>query len=146
MGIKFKSYGIEWTLDYGLEANGQSLSYQDIIELLHPKIKWLHEQDDDYQGDFYSCGHDSGKWYFIQGSFGSCSGCDWLQGLEDEKDARNFLSHFKNVVIQKSSKNEMIKYMTETLQNVSEKEALEKLIERVTQIILENSEINPSIR
>lgn len=121
---RFEMYGITWEVTYGIDAivKGKSryLGYQEIIDLLHPHVKWVHEQDNDYQGEFFSCGYDKeGKWYFIQGSFGSCSGCDWLQSIGDIDGAKAFLKHFKKVVIVKDFKEDIIDYMTDTLLNVS---------------------------
>lgn len=135
--MMFKMYGIIWSQNYGLQAfidnDTKYMDYKGIIELLHPNYKWTYEQDDDYQGDFYACGVNEKRsvWTFISGSFGSCSGCDWLQGLSGVEDAKQFLTHFKKVVIRKRSKESIIKYMQQTMINeYSGRATLAKLIKK----------------
>ena len=97
-------------------------SYNELIEMLHPDVSWTFEMDNDYQGDFFTAGTDGQDWYFIQGSFGSCGGCDWLQSVFDSSDIGGFLellTHYKKTVIVKPSRAELIAYMEQTLQNVS---------------------------
>jgi len=127
----FKLHGQQWKVGYGInDEKGSSLSYQEIIKKLHPKIHWYYEQDDDYQGDFFVAGYDKrNHWFFIQGSFGSCSGCDWLESIDTEEEAIKFLNHFKKEIIEKPSKKAIIKYMLETSLNVSwSKDTLKKLV------------------
>jgi len=137
----FWLFGTKWQVGYGLERvveNGKTeyLDYKDIIKILHPHIVWFYEEDDDYQGDFFCCGYDkNNNWYFIQGSFGSCSGCDWLQSLETIKEAKEFLNHFKKTVIVKTTKNEIIDYMMDTENNVDwSKDTLEKLVQKIKEL------------
>jgi len=132
MNDKFELYGVIWEIHYGLSVQGDDLEYNDIIKILHPTVNWFFEEDEDYQGDFYGCGYDADKyWYFIEGSFGSCSGCDWLQSLSDEDDAKKFLRHFKNVIIKKASRTEILNYMRDTLVNKGRGNSLQKLIKTV---------------
>lgn len=66
--------------------------YQAILEALHPEYKWYHGRDNDYQGEWWSAGVDKdGNWAVQEGSFGSCSGCDQLQGVETEQAALSLL-------------------------------------------------------
>lgn len=119
----FKKYNRFWKIDWGLrllnEDGTSEYGYAKIIEGLHPNIKsWVWEEEDDYQGDFYGLGLDDKKHYcFISGSFGSCSGCDWLQSIDSVEEALKFLSHYKKVVIKKESKKLMEKYLLKELQN-----------------------------
>ena len=136
--MEFEYLGIRWKLEYGLEAvdvreDQYGHSYETIIEKLHPTIKWNWVMDDSYQGDFYGCGKDyEGKWYFIEGSFGSCSGCDWLQSINTIEEAQKFLDHFKKVIIQKDTKEEILAYMKDTTNNQYwSKDTLWKLINKV---------------
>ena len=137
--MKFELYGQKWEMDYGLyDDNNKYLYYDDIINLLHPNVTWFFERDDDYQGEFFVCGYDNQKkWYFIQGSFGSCSGCDWLESVETEEEAINFLTHFKNEVIVKDTKEEIIKYMQDTVLNTSwSSSTLERLINKIKDVTI----------
>ena len=129
-------YGHVWNHEgYGLKLDGEELwEYKKLIQTLHPDITWIYEEDDSYQGEFFACGFGKDEWwYFIQGWFGSCSGCDWLQGVSSEEDIRELLTYYKKVVIAKEYKSEIISYMNYTLQNVGydAKKTLSKLIEKV---------------
>jgi hypothetical protein len=63
-------------------------------------VEWiLLDADDDYQGEWYAIFKMNGKWHLLNGYFGSCSGCDDLEGedpyawLEDHvKNVRAFES------------------------------------------------------
>lgn len=120
-----------------ISPNGEHSAwhYQDIIEGLHPDTDWIFEMENDYQGDFFCCGKTvDNKWKFIQGSFGSCSGCDWLMAACDGRDYFSWyeiLSHFKKTVIVKDTKREIVEYMTQTLSNVWRKSTLQYLIDKV---------------
>jgi hypothetical protein len=96
-----------------------SLDYSSIIEFLHPNILWIFVKDDDYSGDFFAAGHDTkGKFYFIQGSFGSCSGCDWLQDIDTIDEAKKLLDFYKKEIIEKKDLDSLISYLRETVKNV----------------------------
>jgi hypothetical protein len=102
----------------GNEIQEEYLDYTTMIERLHPHVKWQFEEDQDYQGDFFGCGHDiDNNFYFIQGSFGSCSGCDWLQGISTDIEAREILNHFYKEVIVKPNWKEMKAYISDTKGN-----------------------------
>lgn len=80
--VTYKNVSV--TLGYGIEDH----SYQTLLEELHPEYKWFHGVGGDYQGEWWSAGVNSnGQWAIQEGSFGSCSGCDWLQGVDGEADA-----------------------------------------------------------
>lgn len=77
---------IDFNVSYGLDT-----SYSESLDKLHPHIKWIHVDVGSYQGDIYSLGVDSeGNWYYKNNSYGSCSGCDWLQGISSVEDAMEF--------------------------------------------------------
>lgn len=78
----------------------------DYAELI-AKIKQLevvfYEESGDYQGDYLAVLADDHNFYFYLGSYGSCSGCDWLEGEQqwiegegnvvDYKVAANFVNN-----------------------------------------------------
>ena len=107
--------------------------YQEIIERLHPELKrWIWEHEDDYQGDFYGVGIDDEGWYyFVSGSFGSCSGCDWLESISGKTDAIKFLNHYKKVIIPKEEDHEMKKYLEFEKINSYWKEGIQNLLDRL---------------
>ena len=63
--------------------NGDYLNYGVIAKNLYPDVEWFFdEQEGSYQGDWYMVGKDKeGKYYFFTMSYGSCSGCDWLESI-----------------------------------------------------------------
>lgn len=74
--------------------------YTDYVLLLDPQIKeYISTSDSDYEGEWFLLGRDEeGNHYYNQGSFGSCSGCDWLQSIGDKEEALKFLKAMKKVV------------------------------------------------
>jgi len=74
-----KGVEIEFKVDYGI----YDMTYEKALDLLHPEIKWKHITVGDYQGDIISLGVDKDKnFYYKCNSYGSCSGCDWLEGID----------------------------------------------------------------
>ena len=79
--------------DYG--AGDQINLLQDAFD-----VEWLLlEMDDDYEGEWYAIFKMNEKWHLLNGYFGSCLGCDDLEGedpfvwLEDHvKNVRAFES------------------------------------------------------
>jgi len=55
-----------------------------------PKINDLElvsfEEDGGYQGEYLAILKDKNKLYYFIGSYGSCSGCDWLIDVQDSND------------------------------------------------------------
>jgi hypothetical protein len=139
--VEFIFDGYLFTASSGLsvtnkDGSKQYLNYSSIIEFLHPDKIWLYAEDGDYQGNLYAVGYDQkGKFYFIQGSFGSCSGCDWLQSIDTEEEAIKLLNYYKKDVIEKPNIDEMITYLKETTGNISfdDKGSVEKLIHALEQ-------------
>jgi len=111
---------IVFKITYGLSVNNNSLDYKDLISLLHPNYVWLYAEDKNYQGNYYAVGYDDvGKFYFIQGSFGSCSGCDWLQSIKTIEEGIKLVTYIKKDIIMKPTREEMITYLKQTLWNTS---------------------------
>jgi len=56
--------------------------YDEIIKKFNPEIEdWIIVTDGGYQGDYYIAGKKNNKIYYIQGAFGSCTLCDWLESI-----------------------------------------------------------------
>ncbi len=57
--------------------------YDNIIKKLNPEIEdWIFVIEDNYNGDYCVAGKKDNKIYYLQGSFGSCSVCDWLERIQ----------------------------------------------------------------
>jgi len=99
----FEYEGRKFSSDYGLylidsEGKEESFNYGGWIELQHPDKKWFYNQGGSYQGEWVALGVSNDGFFFHQGSYGSCSGCDWLEGLSDKEDAINFLNEMKKII------------------------------------------------
>ena len=93
-------------------------NYDELIEDLNPHIEqWLHTIEDDYQGLWFSAGKLGEQIYFIQGSFGSCSGCDWLQALDGYPDAE-MKETYRKLVPVGTTRAEVIKFFDNEINNL----------------------------
>ncbi len=102
--INFDYLNCSWVLDYGLENE----SYNTILSKLHKDIKWIYLEVGDYQGNWFAIGKKNNTFYFHQGEYGSCSGCDWLYGLTTIEDAKVFLDYMNKYEEYNISKKEFI--------------------------------------
>ena len=105
--------------------------YAECIRLLHKDKEWFDTEEDYYQGDWFAVGVDKeGKWYYHQGTFGSCSGCDWHEGLKDLKDAKEYIDDMEKLV-PIGTKTDAIAYLEETKKNLwnNGKKELQKCID-----------------
>lgn len=117
---KGKAATVEFTFDYSMLewADGSNVDYQDAVEKLHPEIKWFHGIGGSYQGEWWSAGVDaSGQWWGKQGSFGSCSYCDWLQGIETKDAAEEFFADMERIDPIGKSAEEAIAYLLKSKEN-----------------------------
>ena len=102
MTTTFKFEGRIYVLDYGLryiddKGESQGWDYGDFVKIQYPRKKWFVARSGDYQGEWVALGIGNGFW-FHKGSYGSCSGCDWLQGIESKEGAIEFLKAMKTIV------------------------------------------------
>lgn len=132
----------EWAGD--LKIDGDSMGYTNSVVKLNQGISWVTTESGSYQGEWYALGHgvnDTGTdgWWFHSGSYGSCSGCDWLQGISTEEEVVEFLKEMQKInFIGKDIKEAMAYIETMIAQedwNDSRKEALNELIIKVTGLI-----------
>lgn len=56
-------------------------SYEDILERIYDKV-YLYKEYGSWQGDWIAHVRKGDQEFWIKGYYGSCSGCDWLQGEE----------------------------------------------------------------
>lgn len=108
----------------------QSIGYSRALSILHPEINWIYEESGDYQGEWIAVGKDKdGIWYYKRGAYGSCSGCDWYQGLEGKKDAIEYIKAMM-LIDKVGTKDELIKYLKNEKANgwSSVNEAIDKIL------------------
>jgi hypothetical protein len=126
--------------DYGLNSKAISLSYESVVNLLHSEIQWFCKYTDDYQGDWFMIGKakDGKKWFFKDGSFGSCSGCDWLQGIDTKEGAISFFEQMNNIEDYENNNEIFFEKMTERANSKYEEaqNTLLNLINEVKQAIV----------
>lgn len=60
--------------------------YGDVLAVVNDLEKLSYTEYGSYQGEYIATLTDGDRLFYYQGSFGSCSGCDWL---EAEKDYTN---------------------------------------------------------
>jgi hypothetical protein len=142
---KFKYKGEEWYVGYGLEertvdSDGNpwylSVSYESVIQRLHPDKKWFFGFGGDYQGDWVAVGHKEREgWFAHYGSYGSCSGCDWLQGVSTIDEAIEFLKHHDVLMPIGQTWDEALSYLLKSKENGHSdlNDALDKVILNIQQ-------------
>jgi len=81
-------------------TDGDCLNYEDTVELICPDIDWFQLRLGSYQGSWYMLGKHKGNghWYYKGGNYGSCSGCDWLEGVGTKEDLLEFLKEMGNII------------------------------------------------
>lgn len=112
--------------------------YYEYVEEYNPQIKnWIHTSDFDHQGDWFSVGWNDKGYYFIQGTFGSCSMCDWLSSLlEDggnEEEWDEFKKTLQKLAFMGKSKELALQYIEKEFSNYwdSAESALKRLYSKL---------------
>jgi hypothetical protein len=111
----------------------QSIGYSKALSLLLPEIDWIYEIGGDYQGEWVAVGEDKNHvWYYKKGAYGSCSGCDWYQGLKGKKDAIDYIKAMM-LVDKVGTKSDLIIYLKKEKDNGwgSIKDAIRKILKRL---------------
>jgi hypothetical protein len=115
---KGKKATIKYQVSYGITLEDGRSDYQTILEALHPDITWFHGSGGSYQGEWWSAGYDkNGKWFTKQGSFGSCSGCDLLQGIGSQSEAEEFFKDLEVLDPAGKCACQAIKYLKQSKEN-----------------------------
>lgn len=110
-----KKIEIEYEL-YDFE--GLDISYDTSLVKLHPDIEWKSIWTSSYQGDVISIGVDKkGFWYYKNNSYGSCSGCDWVSGINNKEEAEKFLKN-QEQLDEVGTKEEIKEYLKKEQKNV----------------------------
>lgn len=109
----FEYLGHKWSIDGGF-----SHGYHETLESLYPNIKWIYNQEDNWQGEWVAVGKNEEGFWFQQGSFGSCSGCDWVQGIETIEEAKEFLDSMKKIAYMGKTKQEALTYLQKEAANL----------------------------
>lgn len=137
--LTFEYEGHTYKLDYGLTCvdTEHIWSYGDYIKLQYPEKKWFYHEGGSYQGDWCALGKDEKGFYFHQGSYGSCSGCDWLLGLPDKEDAIDFLKEMKKIIFIGDTWEKAKKYLEDTKKNGLDdlKEAIDEVIKNMEETL-----------
>ena len=109
------------------------INYYKVLEVLHPKIQWIYESTNDYQGEWISIGKDDDDiWYYKRGSYGSCSGCDWYMSITDKEGAIEYIKSM-NVIDRVGTKEQLIEYLKKEKTNGwnDMKSLLDAIIKRI---------------
>jgi hypothetical protein len=89
---KYTFIGKKATIEYEVVSYGINIGYEEGIKLLNPDIEWFTSCETDYQGSMWHIGIDKDKnFYYASDSYGSCSGCDWVQSINTQEGAIEFL-------------------------------------------------------
>ena len=134
MTEEFEFEGHKYSVHYGInvldEGFESTWDYGDYIKIQYPEKKWFYHEGGSCQGEWVSLGYDNTGFYFHQGSYGSCSGCDWLQGISDKEDAISFLKEMKKIIKIGNTWEEAKRYLEQTKANGWEdlKEAIDEVI------------------
>lgn len=98
-----------------LDENGEETypSYSKAVEAMNPDIEWTHASTSGHHGDWASVGRGANGWYFKDGCYGSCSVCDWLTGLCNEEEVREFLRRMGEVEHIGDTRDEAVAYIRE---------------------------------
>lgn len=110
--------------------NLESIGYSRALSTLHPEIEWIFEEGGEYQGEWVAVGKDAeGIWYYKRGSYGSCSGCDWYQGIDDKPAAIDYIKAMM-LIDKVGTKEQLIEYLKKENANGwgEIKEAINKIL------------------
>jgi len=123
----FEYLGATWEIDYQMED-----SYESIIKKVYPNIQWNFSKYGDYQGEWFCFGQDSDGFWFCQGSFGSCSGCDLIEGVNTIEEAKEAINTVSRKAFIGKTKAEAIQYIRNEQKNlVTYDVTLEDLIQQL---------------
>jgi len=112
-------------------------TYESTLEKLFPEKTWIYEkEEEDYQGEWFAVGFDESGYYFHQGSFGSCEGCDMLMGIESESDAIEFFTIMNRLTPIGRSLDEAISYLNKTQEGmwITAANAIGRIISRLKEM------------
>lgn len=82
----------------GITIDEEYTDYGSLLDTLHPNINWKYVMTDSYQGDWFAVGYYNEEYFYHNGSYGSCSYCDWLESICDEKGAIELLKEMKKII------------------------------------------------
>jgi hypothetical protein len=77
-------------------------NYGEVLAQINDLELVSYEEDGGYQGGYLAVLKDDDRLFYFMGSYGSCSGCDWLEDVSDWKtglisyeEARNYCADIK---------------------------------------------------
>jgi hypothetical protein len=109
----FEYLGATWDIEYQMND-----SYESIIKKVYPNIQWNFSEYGSYQGEWFCFGQDVDGFWFCQGSFGSCSGCDLLQGVSTIEEAKEAINTVSRKAFIGKTKEEAIQYIKNEKKNL----------------------------
>jgi len=92
------------------DYNWPDVSYNDIINSFGYEVL-LEVEDDDYQGDTRVLLKDGDKYGYLIFGWGSCSGCDALQGCGTTQELQDIYDNLLSGIKWKDSKQELYDYI-----------------------------------
>lgn len=117
MTLKYKGHKINVENYSEFKLDDEDADYEHVLKILHPDLEWFYTQEDNYQGEWFAIGKGD-QWYFSQGSFGSCSGCDWYLSIYTEEEALDYLKKM-DIIIPIGNDEDAIKYLENEIVNSS---------------------------
>lgn len=110
--------GKKATIEYTY-SSGVSVGYESGLDKLNPDIDWIHVSVGSYQGDIISLGKDKlGEYWYKMDCYGSCSCCDWVQGIDTKEQAIEFLKSREVLVRLGYDKTKVLEYLKKEQENV----------------------------
>lgn len=110
------------------------LTYEGVLKTLHPHYEWVFHEEQGYQGEWFALGKYKYKgnfpmFVYHQGSFGSCSGCDWLLGISSEEEMLEFIKSMDKVTPCGDTFDDALNYLIKEKQSLTwANEALDAVI------------------
>lgn len=97
-----------------------AVDYLDAVMALNSHIKhWVTTRDNDYQGCWFAVGFDGDRYWYNQGDFGSCGGCDWLYSINGNiEEYKDFLRAMKLLTPIGNTKEQAITYLQRENENL----------------------------
>ena len=86
----------------------------------------IAEKEDDYEGEYYAVFIKNGKWHIMNGYFGSCSGCDDLEGADPKQWLENYVKNVRAF----DSKEALVKWLEET-EDYSYSDIKDEIVEKL---------------
>lgn len=131
---KFVWMNHDFIIKYGYIQN---IGYEQLVNIANPDLVWIYSTEDDYQGDWFAVGKGErfGQkgFFFCTGSYGSCTGCDFLEGCTSKQQFIEYAEGLKRLEYMGETKEQAIKYLNDKQNNswTDGKKAIQVLIDEL---------------